>query len=443
MNLIVKPAGHIHNRESAWFSNAPPPQSIPPISGCYNGKCRYQHALTLGYIKPMPSTTIQIDTFIAGGGIAGLWLLNVLLSRGYSAVLFEAESLGGAQTLASQGIIHGGLKYALGGALTPASEALSRAPGRWRACLEGTGEVDLRGLKPLSDHCYLFAGGGTRGRLTAFLASKALRGHIERLDAPEFPTAFQNAAFRGSVYRLEDFVLDTRALIGRLSSLASGSIYGHTLVADACTLNRAVRIRCADNSLLAKRLILAAGAGNEALLEGLGLAGIPMQRRPLHQVTVRHPDLPPMFGHWLGGTKRAEPRLTITSHCYGTGSGRGGTLWYLGGQLATSGVERNAETQRRHAKRELEACFPWMDWSRATFETLRIDRAEPRQKAGLRPDHAFAAASGPCIVCWPSKLTLVPDLADRVLRLLPPPEYPFAGPLDLPAAGLGQPPWET
>ena len=391
----------------------------------------------------MPGNTIQIDTAIAGGGITGLWLLNVLQSRGYSAVLLEAGSLGGVQTLASQGIIHGGIKYALAGALGPASEALSRAPARWRACLEGKGEVDLQGLGPLSDHCYLFATGGARGRLTAFFASIALRGRIERLASSEFPTALQHAAFRGSVYRLEDFVLDTRALIGRLSSLASGSIYRHTLAADACTLNRAVRIRFADKSLMANRLILAAGAGNEALLEGLGLAGIPMQRRPLHQVTVRHPDLPPMFGHWLGGTGRAEPRLTITSHCNGTGSKVGGRLWYLGGRLATSGVERNAEAQRRYAKQELEACFPWMDWSRAAFETCRIDRAEPRQQAGRRPVHAFAAATGACIVCWPTKLTLVPDLADRVLSLLPPPEYPSPARLDLPAAGLGQPPWEA
>ena len=65
--------------------------------------------------KAMPSNTVKVDTVIAGGGIAGLWLLNVLRSKGYSAVLLEAGSLGGAQTLSSQGIIHGGMKYALGG----------------------------------------------------------------------------------------------------------------------------------------------------------------------------------------------------------------------------------------------------------------------------------------------------------------------------------------
>ena len=393
-------------------------------------------------IEAMPSNTVHIDAVIAGGGIAGLWLLNVLRSRGYSAILLEAESLGGAQTLASQGIIHGGIKYTFAGALTPASEALSRAPARWRACLEGNGEVDLRGLRPLSHHCFLFAG-GTLGKLTAFFASKALHGRVERLNRPDFPEALRDNAFRGPVYRLEDFVLDTGALIARLSTMASGSIYRHALYPDACTLNRTMRIRLADRTLSANRLILAAGAGNEALLEGLGLSGVPMQRRPLHQVTVRQPDLPMLFGHWLGGIEPAEPRMTITSHWPGTGPARSGPLWYLGGQIATNGVARNGEVQRRHAKRELEACFPWMDWSRAAFETLRIDRAEPLQQAGLRPDHAFATASGACIVCWPTKLTLVPDLADRVLSLLPPPEHPPPDRLDLPAAGLGQAPWET
>ena len=391
--------------------------------------------------KAMPSNTVKVDTVIAGGGIAGLWLLNVLRSKGYGAVLLEAGSLGGAQTLSSQGIIHGGMKYALGGTLTPTSEALSQAPGRWRACLKGTGEVDLRGLEPLCDRFHLFAGAGALGRMAAFFASKALRGRVQQLDGRDFPEALRNDSFRGPVYRLEDFVLDTPALVERLATLASGCIYRHSLTADACTLDGNVQMRLADCTLSANRLILAAGDGNEALLEGLGLAGIAMQRRPLHQVTVRHPHLPPLFGHWLAGAGRAEPRLTITTHPDAGESTRGGLLWYLGGQLATDGVGRSGEEQRRQARLELETCFPWMDWSLATLETWRIDRAEPCQPAGLRPDHAFAEASGPCIVCWPTKLTLAPDLGDRVLSLLPPPEYPSPVPLNLQAAAVGRTPW--
>ena len=389
----------------------------------------------------MPSNTVKVDTVIAGGGIAGLWLLNVLRSKGYGAVLLEAGSLGGAQTLSSQGIIHGGMKYALGGALTPASEALSQAPGRWRACLRGTGEVNLRGLEPLCDRFHLFAGGGALGRLAAFFASKALHSRVELLDRHDHPEALRDDAFRGPVYRLEDFVLDTSALVERLATLGSGNIYRHSMTADACTLDGDVQMRLADCNLSANRLILAAGAGNDALLDGLGLSGIAMQRRPLHQVVVRHPHLLPLYAHWLAGAGRAEPRLTITTHRDGSESTRGGLLWHLGGQLATDGVGRSGEEQRRQARLELETCFPWMDWSLATFETWRIDRAEPRQRAGVRPDHAFAEASGPCIVCWPTKLTLAPDLGDRVLSLLPPPEYPSTVPLNLQAAAVGRTPW--
>ena len=389
----------------------------------------------------MPGTTIRIDTVIAGGGIAGLWLLNVLGSRGYSGVLLESERLGGIQTLASQGIIHGGIKYALGGTLTAASEAMSQALTRWRACLDGTGEVDLRGIEPRSDRLHLFAGAGTPGRLAAFLASRALRGRVELLDRRDYPAALRHDAFPGPVYRLEDFVLDAPAVVERLGALASGGVYRHLLTPEACTLNGTAQVRLANCTLTANRLILAAGGGNEPLLRGLGLSGIAMQRRPLHQVTVRHPHLPPLYGHWLAGAATAEPRLTITSHRSGSGSTPGGLLWCLGGRLAIAGVGRSGQDQRRQAKLELEACFPWMDWHRATFETWRIDRAEPRQRAGLRPDHAFAASSGPCIVCWPTKLTLVPDLGDRVLRLLPPPEYPPPGPLDLQDAAIGQAPW--
>ena len=391
----------------------------------------------------MPSTTVKVDTVIAGGGIAGLWLLNVLRSNGYSAVLLEAGSLGGAQTLVSQGIVHGGIKYALGGALTAASEAMSQAPARWRACLEGNGEVDLRGLAPISDCFHLFSGAGTLGSLAAFFASKALRGRVERLDRRDYPEALRHRAFRGPVYRLEDFVLDTAALVGRLGALASGNIYRQALTPDACTLNDCVRVRLNDCTLTAKRLILAAGAGNEALLEGLGLSDISMQRRPLHQVIVRHPHLPPLYGHWLSGAGRAEPRLTITSHHVGGESDSGDLLWHLGGQIATGRAGRNPQAQRDRARQELEACFPWMDWSLARFETWAIDRAEPHQSTGLRPDHAFAEASGPCIVCWPTKLTLAPDLGDRVLNLLPPPEHPSPGPLNLPAASLGRAPWSA
>ena len=77
----------------------------------------------------MPSV-ISTDVLIVGAGVAGLWLNARLRGQGFSTVLVESASLGGGQSVKSQGIIHGGAKYALHGALTGASEAIADMPRR-------------------------------------------------------------------------------------------------------------------------------------------------------------------------------------------------------------------------------------------------------------------------------------------------------------------------
>src|SRR5690625_3315427 len=102
---------------------------------------------------PMASTlpVIELDLVVVGGGVAGLWLINRLRSAGYDAVLLESRALGGEQSMASQGMIHGGIKYGLSGQLGAASQALAEMPERWRRCLSGNGEVDLRHTNALSE----------------------------------------------------------------------------------------------------------------------------------------------------------------------------------------------------------------------------------------------------------------------------------------------------
>lgn len=386
---------------------------------------------------------IHIDAAILGGGIAGLWLLNLLRGAEYGVALLETRRLGGDQTLASQGLIHGGLKYALGGAATPASEAIAAMPARWRACLAGTGDIDLTPLRPLSDCFHFFSQDGAAGKLTAFLAGKLLQGRARRLRPQEFPAFLPASAFtdRGVVYRLDDFVLDPRDLVDRLAALGTPQIHYIKPQTRIKVGQHQVSIDLGDDLLVCKRLILAAGAGNENLLRRLRIP-VEMQRRPLHQVVVRSPSIGPFFGHCLTGIHHPEPRLTITSHPEGRGrDGRREWFWSLGGQLAAEGTGRTAAEQRRHARRELEACLPWLDWRQARFTSFRVDRAEPRQPGNQRPDKAFAQAQGPCIVCWPTKLTLAPDLGDQVLRLMPPPQHPAPPMLDLPPATVGAPPW--
>ena len=158
----------------------------------------------------MSKHTTQIA--IIGGGLCGLWLLNILRQKGYDAWLFEKDSLGGVQTLASQGMIHGGLKYALGGFTTPSSESIARMPEVWRSCLAGSGPIDLSGLEVLSDDYYLFSDNALSSKVTAFFASKSLQGRISVLDKADYPGVFQDEKFKGKLYRLEDLVLDTPQL---------------------------------------------------------------------------------------------------------------------------------------------------------------------------------------------------------------------------------------
>ncbi len=381
------------------------------------------------------TTEQHADLAIVGGGIAGLWTLHRALAAGYNAVLFEVADLGGIQSLASQGMIHGGLKYALAGLLSPASEAIALMPQRWRACIEGKGDVDLGGLPVASDRYYLFAADNTLGKLTTFFASRSLRGRIRRLSASTYPAAFSE--FTGVVYELDDFVIDAPTLIRRLALPVMHRIYQLSVDERCCRLEgEHVVLKTGSSELHVHRLVNCAGAGAGGLAQSLLPGRFPMQLRPLHQVLVETNIKAPLFAHCLTRISRAEPRLTVTTHDVGDRR-----ILYLGGQLATSGVNRSVDEQIDFTRRELADCLPWIDTKDARISTLRIDRAEPLQTAGTRPDQAFVEQQGAWLQAWPTKLTLTPDLGDRVLALLPPPKGGEAPTLDLPKPALGRPPW--
>src|SRR5262247_4103952 len=88
-------------------------------------------------------TTYYSDIVVVGGGIAGLWALNRLCHAGYDAVLIERDSLGAGQTLASQGILHGGHRYLLGAKPSDHARAIAPMPAIWLACLAGASEINL------------------------------------------------------------------------------------------------------------------------------------------------------------------------------------------------------------------------------------------------------------------------------------------------------------
>ncbi|MFT5691262.1 MAG: glycerol-3-phosphate dehydrogenase [Oceanicoccus sp.] len=371
----------------------------------------------------MTTTQINADIVIIGGGIAGLWLLNRLCNDGYNAILFEQDKLGGAQTIASQGMIHGGIKYALGGVLTGASEAIADMPNHWRRCLLGEGDVDLRGAKVLSDHFYLWSTQSITSRVSSFFASRVTRGRVDSVPPSARPPVFNTNHFKGKLYKLADLVLDVPSVIsvlahncrGRIFSIdwkkakfeqsSSGSINSLTLqVGSETTL-----------AIHAQQFIFSAGEGNERLQSMVSSEKPTMQRRPLRQVLVKHDYDYSLYAHCMGSNP--SPRLTISSHKTRDGK----TVWYLGGDLATQGINSSDGEIVDQAKKELQELFPWLDFGDSEWATLYINRAEPKQKGLIKPDKAFVATSQTCdnvIVGWPTKLTLSPNMSDEVISVL-------------------------
>ena len=387
----------------------------------------------------MPSV-ISTDVLIVGAGVAGLWLNARLRKQGFSTIVVERESLGGGQSMKSQGIIHGGAKYALHGALTGASEAIADMPRRWREALAGDGELDLSGVRILSQAHYLWSPGTLAGNLTSFFASKAVRGRVDQVKGEQLPPALQDPRFKGKVYRLAELVVDVPSLIERLANLAGDGLLAGQSIEPLFDNNEWVGLRVDGRDIHAQRIVFSAGAGNAELLAGAGISVPAQQLRPLHMVLVKGPSLKPLYAHCLGGGPK--PRITVTTHPAANGE----WVWYLGGDIAEAdGVAREPAEQIAVAQKELSNLLPWVDLSQAQWATLRVNRAEPAQSGLVRPDNAFLADQGRLLVGWPTKLALAPDFSDRVLQALAqdgikPGNAPALP--ELPRPPLGQTPWE-
>ncbi|MAC99948.1 FAD-dependent oxidoreductase [Pseudomonas abyssi] len=387
------------------------------------------------------STTLDTDICIIGGGIAGLWLNARLRQAGYQSLLVERGALGGGQSVKSQGIIHGGIKYALGGKLNAATEAIAGMPEHWRSCLAGDGELDLRGVRVLSEHHYLWSPGSLISNLAGFFASKALRGRVEQVKGKALPKVFNDPAFRGKVYQLGELVLDVPSAITRLAELSGDSLIAdsspHVLRADDGSISG---VQLHGATIRAQRYVLTAGEGTDALMQEWGESEPAMQRRPLQMVLVKGPDLPPLFAHCLGASPK--PRLTVTTHPCEDGQ----WCWYLGGELAEQGVNQTADALIDAAKRELTELLPWINLDNCQWTTLPVNRAEPAQSGLVRPDNAYVQAKGNALISWPTKLALAPNLSDQVFEELerqqikPQPHAPL--PSDLPRPRVAEPIWD-
>jgi len=374
--------------------------------------------------------TCDLDVLIFGGGVSGLWLLDTLRRRGARAMLIERGALGTGQTVAAQGIIHGGVKYSLKGVVSASAEAIRQMPTRWRNCAAGRAEPNLSAMRLRSAHCWLWRTASMKSRFGMLGARAGLVVKPVAVEPGDRPVPLRQCP--GQVYRLDEPVIDTvsflRVLFERNERLV---IHGEPSEL-SCD-----RVVVGEHELKPKTIVLTAGGGNQALCDTLGIdtPGPIMQRRPLHMVMVRG-DLPELNGHCIDG---GHTRATITSDTDDAGR----TIWQVGGQIAEDGVAMDAGELITHARRELAAVLPGVDLRGLEWSTYQVDRAERAVEQGRRPDDVQIVRQDNVIIAWPTKLALAPHMSDQLAGMLGDfdSDAAFEG-LDAPRPAVAQTPWQ-
>jgi glycine/D-amino acid oxidase-like deaminating enzyme len=381
---------------------------------------------------------MNVDVLIFGGGIAGLWLLDDLRRAGYGCVLVETGALGGLQTAASQGIIHGGLKYMFDGNVTPSASCIADMPGLWRASLAGQAEPLLAKARVLSPCCHIWGAGSLISPLLLLGSRIALRTKPVAAAPEDVPGLLRRS---GQVLRVDEQVIDCGSVTGELVRRNEGRfLHGDAQAApvfawkEGAVAAATVAAGGVKHTFEPRTVVFCAGDGNAALRRQAGLADSMMQRRPLHTVMVRG-ALPPFFGHCIGHPK---PRLTITSITDGAGR----MVWQIGGKLAEDGVAMAPPQLLDLARKELRQTLPRLDLDGLEWAAYRIDRAEAATNTGQKPDDVHLVREGNVVTAWPTKLALAPRLAARIRELLAPPGR-AAQTLQGPAPPLARGPWET
>ena len=378
----------------------------------------------------------KYDVVILGAGIAGLWLGNTLKRAGYHVVVIENDKIGSGQTLASQGMIHGGQKYALSGQASAQAYSIAAMPERWEAALGGWGEIDLLSVKTLSDQQIMWPAGSVLSTAAVYAAAKLVNSKTKKLSKADWPEALSaRPKFKGPVYALPEKVLDVRSLLQALMQPLKGRI----LKGDVTEILPDGQIAISGQVIHAQLIVAAAGKGNEDIFRLLKIQKQHTQRRPLRQIMVRGVPYA-LFGHGIVG--QPKPRLTVTSHA----DDQGGYVWYLGGAIAENTVTMPESQAIAFAVAELSDIFPQINWAEKEYATWLGDRAEPYDDSGQLPPGPLLHQRGRVLLTWPTKLTFVPALSDRVMEWLRGkdilPEWNDALP-DFPTADIGSYPWEV
>jgi len=375
---------------------------------------------------------IDLDALILGGGIAGLWLARRLQLAGYRVVLLENQKLGGGQTLASQGIIHGGLKYALLGQVNETARRIAEVSREWIAAIEGRGTIDLRGTKIFTKAQHMLMPGGLLGNLAGAMGHAVFGDIIQILEKDEWPAAVKDLGFSGQVIDMSEPGIDVRSALEILAAQLKGVCYHY----DADDLNfHDDEVHVGDVQFRARKIISVAAEGNDWLANKLGIKAL-SQRRPLKQVLIKG-DLPHAFLH--GAAINPKPAFTITTHYTKTGE----TVWYIGGGVAEDGVKQDDAQLFKNTAHILQKYLPNLNLENKQWASLSIDRVEGLDAAGHLPERPSYQYHKNVTLAWVNKLTFAPLLADELLAQMHSDKIGGDLPeLSLPPAEISETPWD-
>ena len=356
--------------------------------------------------------TVKCDVLIVGAGVAGLWTANALLKRGRNVLLLESSSIGGAQTIASQGILHSGVKYGIDGSNREIAQQLKSMPPRWISCLKGQGELDLSSVQVSSDGQYLWSKDRFLGSFTSAMAGRAMQGEVQEVSTSSWPELMRENPPAGSLYEVKEPILDIKSVLHALTSPLQHRMI-HAEVESVTTsgevLQRATVFNRGTGSrylIEPRAIVFTSGAGNETAIRMMDWTTTFTQRRPLRMVMVK--DLKsPFYGHCV--TASPKPRVTITAHKTAQG-----WLWYLGGDVAEKGASLNDLETIALACKEMSSIFPSINWKDKRWACYLIDRAESKSSDGSLPGGPHVVTQGNALVAWPTKLVYAPLLSDRV-----------------------------
>lgn len=360
------------------------------------------------------STSHEADIVIFGAGIAGLWLHARLRAAGYNALLLEAYGVGGGQSIASQGIIHSGLKYAFAGKINKLAQSISAMPDRWRSCLTGAGELDLTAVRVSTQSQLLMIPSGFMGGLIKLVTQRALGGQVRDIPQNEWPADIVASGFKGQLIYMDEPVLDVPSLVRALAEPYKDSIRRIESWDDVAFDGHSVRI--GKHSIHARHFIFTAARSNHMIASHLGHdEGLRTQARPLRMGMMR-PAPFPLYAHLVGSSDK--PVATITTHQDKDGH----LVWYLGAQVAERPLHSDPQEVYSAAKEAFAKYMPGLDLSAMQWASLPIDRIEGQSDTeGWMPDTPVIHSYKNYHYCWPTKLTFAPLLGDKIMDMIAPP----------------------